>query len=83
MQWLTKRARLVRGLLSIPVLFVLCLCLAAAGYNVAATINVGQGPYGVAISPDGSHVYVANRNDNTMSVIQTSNNSVTATVNVG
>src|SRR4029077_4311946 len=49
---------------------------------VVATIAVGSGPYGVAISPDGSHAYIAN-NSGTVSVIDTSSNSVVSTINVG
>jgi len=37
----------------------------------------------VAVSPDGSNVYVANKNSNTVSVIATSSNMVTATIPVG
>ena len=33
-------------------------------------IAVGEGPLGVAVSPDGSHVYVSNRDDNTVSVVK-------------
>jgi YVTN family beta-propeller protein len=39
-------------------------------------INVGTAPIGVAVSPGGDHVYVANRGDDTVSVIRTSDNSV-------
>ncbi len=46
-------------------------------YNtVIDTITVGKGPFNVVASTDGSHVYVDNTNDNTVSVIQTSDNSV-------
>src|SRR3990170_4249425 len=52
---------------------------------VIATVIVGTRPGVIAILPDGSRVYVANLNSNTVSVIQTSNNGVIATVseNVG
>jgi YVTN family beta-propeller protein len=50
---------------------------------VTATIPVGKDPTGVAVSPDGSKVYVANQIDGTVSVIATASNSVTATVTVG
>ena len=33
--------------------------------TVIATIPVGNVPYAVAVSPDGSRAYVANQNDNT------------------
>ena len=48
-----------------------------------ATVPVGHYPQGVAVTRDGSRVYVANTNDNTMSVIDTATNLVVATVPVG
>jgi len=39
-------------------------------------------PWGVAVHPDGSRVYVANYRDNTVSVIDTVTNTLTATVPV-
>jgi len=36
---------------------------------VVTTIPVGTYPHGVAVAPDGSHVYVANSNSNTVSII--------------
>jgi YVTN family beta-propeller protein len=52
---------------------------------VIATIPVGTpgGPVGVAISPDGKTVYVANAGANSVSVISTATNRVTATIDVG
>jgi YVTN family beta-propeller protein len=50
---------------------------------VVATIPVGSLPYGVAVSPDGRKVYVANYLSNSVSVINTATNSVTATLPVG
>jgi YVTN family beta-propeller protein len=49
---------------------------------VAATINVGLAPFGVAVTPDGSKVYVTNLN-NTVSVIAAATNAVSATISVG
>jgi len=49
---------------------------------VSATIEVGLAPFGVAITPDGSTVYVTNLN-NTVSVIATATNAVSATIPVG
>jgi YVTN family beta-propeller protein len=44
---------------------------------------VGSYPLGVAVTPDGSKVYVTNYYDNTVSVINTTDNSIAATVGVG
>ena len=55
----------------------------AAQYDVTATITVGDNPFGVAFSPDGTKAYVANYNANTVSVINTTTNTVTATITVG
>ena len=46
-------------------------------------MNVGNHPNGVAVTPDGTKVYVANQGSNTVSVIDTATNNVTATVTVG
>jgi YVTN family beta-propeller protein len=51
-----------------------------ASNAVAATIRVGGGPVGIAVTPDGKYVYVAN---GSVSVISTSNNTVIATVQAG
>ena len=59
---------------------------------VVATVPVGNVPSGVAITPDGTHVYVANSNPGTLgtpgtpgtvSVIAAASNTVVATVQVG
>ena len=51
--------------------------------TVAATVNVGTYPNGVAVNPAGTKVYVANPGSNTVSAIDTATDTVTATVNVG
>ena len=51
-----------------------------ANRAVVATIPVGNGPAGVAFTPDGTHAYVANFGSNTVSVIATATNTVVATV---
>jgi YVTN family beta-propeller protein len=51
--------------------------------TVVATIVVGDGPRGVAITPSAGRVYVANRASDNVSVIRTSDNTVTATIPVG
>ena len=51
--------------------------------TISATIPVGLAPEGVAVSPDGSKVYVTNLNSNTVSVIDTATDTVNATIPVG
>src|SRR5271167_883174 len=41
----------------------------AASNTVVATVTVGSGPTGVAITPDGTQAYVTNQNENSVSVI--------------
>jgi YVTN family beta-propeller protein len=48
--------------------------------TVVATIAVGSRPFGVAVSPDGLRVYVANYAGSSVSVIDTAANAVIATV---
>jgi YVTN family beta-propeller protein len=50
---------------------------------VIATIPVGAGPIGIAITPDGTRAYVTNEDSNTVSVIDTATNTVVATITVG
>ena len=51
--------------------------------TLISSVSVGVNPSGVAVSPDGTRVYVANRSSNTVSVIDAANNAVVATVPVG
>ena len=48
-----------------------------------ATITVGLDPQQVAVSPDGTTVYVTNGGAGTVSVINTATNTVTGTINCG
>ena len=53
-----------------------------------AAVKVGRRPYGIAVTPDGTRVYVANCGNNenlgnTVSIIDTATNKVTATVKTG
>jgi YVTN family beta-propeller protein len=47
------------------------------------TIPVGLFPFGVAVTPDGSRVYVTNQDANTVSVIDPGRDIVTGTIGVG
>ena len=51
--------------------------------TVTAAVTVGARPYGVAVNPAGTRVYVTNWGANAVSVIDTASNTVTATVTVG
>ena len=44
------------------------------------SIPVGSDPHGLAFSPDGSRLFVANRNSDTVSVIDTTTNTVDETI---
>ena len=44
---------------------------------------VGSDPTGIAVTPDGTKVYVTNWGSTNVSVINTATNTVTATVDVG
>jgi YVTN family beta-propeller protein len=44
---------------------------------------VGTAPWGVTVTPDNSHVYVANNGSDTVSYIDTATNTVSSTVTVG
>ena len=41
-----------------------------ANNTITATVNVGGEPFGVAVSPDGTKVYVTNEFSNNVSVIE-------------
>ena len=51
--------------------------------NVAARVNVGNGPTGLALDEARQRLYVLNRHDQSVSVVNTSSNSQTAVVPVG
>src|SRR5205807_91904 len=51
--------------------------------TVVTTLPAGSGPLGMAVTTDGSRMYVANFNDFTVSVIDTASNTVVGTVPVG
>lgn len=49
----------------------------------SAFVNVGTHPIAVAITPDGTKVFCINRDDGTVTVISTADNSVITTLRVG
>ena len=51
--------------------------------SVVATPAVGDSPRAVALSPDGSRAYVANTDDDTVTVLNTADNSTVRTITVG
>ena len=57
--------------------------LAASGNYVVARIPVGANPRGLAVSRDGRSLFVANRLDDTISVIDTRTNRVASTISLG
>lgn len=50
--------------------------------KVTATISVGLRPYGLAVTPDGSEIYVADHDSATISVISATSNKVVTTIGV-
>ena len=52
-------------------------------FQVVSTISVGQNAHGLALTPDGSKIYVPNTGANTVSIISTATNSVIKTISVG
>jgi YVTN family beta-propeller protein len=50
--------------------------------SVLTTVSVGSNPQGIAVRPDGAFAYVANRLGDSISVINTATNAVTATINL-
>ncbi len=57
--------------------------LSASADYVCARIPVGRNPSGVTLSPDGKRLYVANRLDDTISVIDTTSAKVLSTMDLG
>jgi YVTN family beta-propeller protein len=57
--------------------------LSASANYVLARVPVGHNPRAVLLSPDGTRLYVANRLDDNISVIDTSSDSVVATIDLG
>ncbi|MEO7195805.1 MAG: YncE family protein [Pseudonocardiaceae bacterium] len=57
--------------------------IAVAADNPNPTVIIGGDPQGVAVDPDGKHVYVASFADNALQVIDTSNQRIVGTIHVG
>ncbi|MGB8010965.1 MAG: beta-propeller fold lactonase family protein [Terriglobales bacterium] len=57
--------------------------LSAAANYVTARIPVGHNPRGALLSPDGKRLYVANRLDDNISVIDTTTEKVISTIDLG
>jgi YVTN family beta-propeller protein len=57
--------------------------LSASSNYVSARIPVGPDPRGVLLSPDGKRLYVADRLGDTIHVINTDNNEVANSINLG
>jgi YVTN family beta-propeller protein len=57
--------------------------LSAAANYVVARIPVGRNPRGIVLSPDGKRLYVANRMDDNIGVIDTATNTVVSTIDLG
>jgi YVTN family beta-propeller protein len=53
------------------------------GHWTNTVIPVGKGPEGIAVSPDGKEVWVANSGDGTVSIIDTGAKKVVETIDVG
>ena len=51
--------------------------------TVVSTIDVGSSPLGVVVSPRGTWAYVANTTDDSISVINTTTNTIAATILIG
>ncbi len=57
--------------------------LSASANYVVARIAVGRNPRGMVLSPDGSRLYVSNRMDDSIAVIDTAANKVVSTFGLG
>jgi YVTN family beta-propeller protein len=57
--------------------------LSASANYVSRRIPVGRNPRGLSISPDGRRLYVANRLDDTISVIDAKSEKVISTISLG
>jgi YVTN family beta-propeller protein len=51
--------------------------------KVTTSVEVGQWPWGIGLSPDGKHVFTANGPSNDISVVDTATGQVTRTISAG
>ncbi|RKT51809.1 YncE family protein [Saccharothrix australiensis] len=52
-------------------------------FRMVATVEVGSQPQGIAVTPDGRELYVANTQDGTVSVVDTKSATAITTIRVG
>jgi YVTN family beta-propeller protein len=57
--------------------------LSASASYIVTRIPVGRNPRGLALSPDGTRLYVANRMDDTIGVIDSTSNKLIFTIDLG
>jgi YVTN family beta-propeller protein len=57
--------------------------LSASANYVSTRIPVGRNPRGITLAPDGKRLYVANRMDDSISVVDTASNRVVSTIDLG
>ena len=57
--------------------------LSAAGRYVTSRVPVGRNPRGILLSPDAGTLYIANRLDDTISVLDTARVKIVATISLG
>ncbi|MGH3940948.1 MAG: hypothetical protein ACRDTG_20380 [Pseudonocardiaceae bacterium] len=70
--WSRFRPRLIAAVIIIVLAVVgVSVLLAKNTRSVTATITVGDRPSDVAVSPDGRHAYITNRDSDSVSVIDT------------
>ena len=55
----------------------------AASHQQLAAIDVGDRPWGIAVSPDGTSIYTANGPSNDVSIVDVASRAVTARIKVG
>lgn len=75
-QWPKAAAALSAGALALTMTLGGAVGTASADTVLTPAVGVGAAPWGVAITADGARAYVANRTDNTVSVIDTTTNTV-------